>query len=93
MTKVKLVNESGKKFPANRWEEHYSVTSEPGGHYLTHFTPVEAGAVGISNKLLEFFNEHGLDVTLEVIGGDSTNCNTGWKVSYLKKKHLLCLLC
>ena len=84
MTKVKLENESGKRFPAKQWEEHYSVCQEPGGQYLTHFSPDDESAAGVSKKLLEFLFEHGVDKTLQVIGGDSTNVNTGYKVRIIK---------
>ena len=59
------------------------MTSEPDGKYRFHFTPEEAvapykpaymEAKGIS----EFLVSHGVDKTLEVVGGDSTNFNTGW---------------
>ena len=65
-------------------QEHVSVTSEPEGRYLFHFTPepetrtskpARQEAVG----LYEWMVQHGVDKTLLVIGGDSTNPNTGWK--------------
>ena len=85
MTKAKLENGAGKRFPAKQWEEHYSVCQEPGGQYLTHFSPDDESAAGVSRKLLDFLFEHGVDKTLQVIGGDSTNVNTGYKVRIIKK--------
>ena len=39
-TRVMLEGESnGKLYPSMQKESHYTVTSEPGGHYVTHFTP------------------------------------------------------
>ena len=36
-----MEDENGKLYPGSGWEEHYSVTTEPGGEYLTHFVPDE----------------------------------------------------
>ena len=63
--------------------EFISVTSEPGGEYLFHFNPPEAtksvkAAKQIAIKIVEWIEEYGVDSTLDSIGGDSTNINTGW---------------
>ena len=60
------------------------MTSEPDGRYLFHYTPgpptltstpARQSAIGLH----EWMVEYGVDETLLVIGGDSTNFNTGWK--------------
>ena len=65
-------------------EEHVSVTSEPDGRYLFHFTPEPATRSSKPARqealaLYEWMVEHGVDETVLVIGGDSTNPNTGRK--------------
>ena len=65
-------------------ESHVSVTSEPDGKYRFHFTPEEALApykptYMEAKGIYEFLVSHGVDKTLEVVGGDSTNSNSGWK--------------
>ena len=69
-------------YPGVVQEEHYSVVAEPGGQYLFHFTPDEAdkensAAEKIANVLVEWMSKFGVDKTLQFIGGDSTNVNTG----------------
>lgn len=65
-------------------EEHYTVCSEPGGRYLCHFTlekditkrkPAEV----IADHLVDFLKKNSIDKSLQAIGGDSTNVNTGWQ--------------
>ena len=62
--------------------EHIVVTSDPGGEYLFHFTPAEAtdqikAAEQTAIKLFDWIEMYGVDETLNSIGGDSTNANTG----------------
>src|SRR6218665_1680999 len=62
----------------------YSVCSEPGGRYLYCFTPEKCPksvkpAEVIANNLVSFMKNKGIDKTLQAIGGESTNVNTGWK--------------
>ena len=76
--------ETGKKYPATEKMEHISVSSEPGGEYLYHFTPDPATkntkhAEQVANKLVKWYIDHGVDQTLLALGGDSTNVNTGWE--------------
>ena len=73
---------SSKLYPSIQKEEHYSVVSEPGGHYLTHFTTDDddinhTAAEKIAIALVEWMKEYGVDKTLIFIGGDSTNVNSG----------------
>jgi hypothetical protein len=76
------VEGSSQAHPAIRKEEHYSVVSEPGGQYLFHFTPDEAdkehsAAEQIAITLVEWMKKYDVDKTLQFIGGDSTNVNSG----------------
>ena len=63
-------------------EERYSVVSEPGGHYLFHFTPKETDethttAQQIAIPIVDWMKKNGKDKTVDFIGGDSTNVNSG----------------
>ena len=62
--------------------EHIVVTSEPGGEYFFHFVPEEAtkydkAAKQVSTKIVQWILRYGVASTLDSIGGDSTNSNTG----------------
>jgi hypothetical protein len=82
-TNVMLKDEdTGKYYQTREKLEHIVVTNEPGGEYLFHFIPSEATASDkpakqVSNKIVEWLKEYGADTTLDSIGGDSTNSNTG----------------
>lgn len=84
VTKIMLkADNSNQQFPSIIKELHYSVCSEPGGRYLYHFTPVkgirkEKPAEIIADNLVAFMKKKGIDKSLQAIGGDSTNVNTGW---------------
>ena len=63
-------------------EEHYTLTQEPLGKYLHHFTPDPSSkevpaALQIASGVFEWIESHGVEKTLMVIGGDSTNTITG----------------
>ena len=65
-------------------EEHESVTEEPCGHYLGHFTPKppsgkEKPALKVAQGVVELLQKHDSTESLMVLAGDSTNSNTGWK--------------
>ena len=65
-------------------EEHITVTEEPKGNYITHFTPdpAEQGAKPAyqqAKALYEFLVDHGIDNTVLVAGGDTTNSMSGAK--------------
>ena len=83
VTKVlKLNKESRKYYPAVIEEEHYTLTQEPLGRYLHHFTPDPSSkkapaALQIASGVFEWIESHGVKETLMVIGGDSTNTITG----------------
>ena len=75
---------SDKQFPGMVKEEHYSVCQEPGGKYLFHFVPEEATkdkkhAEMLAEQIVEWLKEKKCDSTIQAIGGDSTNVNTGWE--------------
>ena len=65
-------------------QENISVTGEPDGRYLFHYTPEPPTrtckpARQAAVALHEWMVQYGVDKTVLVIGGDSTNSNTGWK--------------
>ena len=71
-------------------EEHYSVVSEPGGHYLFHFThdsPDEnqSAAEKIAQKLVEWMRKNKVDKTLQFIVGDSTSRFWGGVFQFVEK--------
>ena len=72
------------QFPSVIKEEHYSTCSEPVGRYFYHFTPEKGSkrkktAEVIAANLVHFMKSKGIDKSLQAIGGDSTNVNTGWE--------------
>ena len=65
-------------------EAHMSVTEEPKGRYLTHYTPdtrtksnkpAKQCAIG----LYDWIKDRGIDLSLELMGSDTTNEMSGWK--------------
>ena len=61
-------------------EEHITLAAEPGSNYVGHFTPYSGKAKNIFEGLLEFCSSHDLILdSLNVIGCDGTNVNTGAK--------------
>lgn len=76
------VDISDQQYPGIIKEQHYCVCSEPDGRYLYHFT-LEKGskrekpAEIIADSLVDFMKNKGIDKSLQAIGGDSTNANTG----------------
>src|SRR6218665_1670842 len=81
-------------------ENHMTVTEEPRGRYLTHFTPepktrkakpAKQCAVG----LVDWLKDRGIYLSLKLIGSDTTNEMSGWKggmlhcvEELLDKRHL-----
>lgn len=84
---------TGRFHPDKVMEEHYTITQEPQGKYLFHFTPNvpdegENPADQIAQGLHERLLDYGADESLVMISGDSTNTNTGWSggtMALLKK--------
>ena len=65
-------------------EEHESVVEEPTGRYIGHFKPdppihPEKPALKVAQGLLKLLEENNSTQSLQVLGGDSTNMNTGWR--------------
>ena len=93
LTKIlKFNEETGNFHPFQINEEHYTLTQEPEGKYLHHFTPMpsrkdengkndknDLPAKKIAEGVFEWINIHGATESLAVIGGDSTNTITGYK--------------
>ena len=74
---------TGKYYQTRVKMEHIVVTSEPGGEYLFHFVPDEAtkeikAAKQVALKIVDWLHKFDVDETLDSLGGDSTNMNTGW---------------
>ena len=77
-------DESGKFHKRVVQEEHITVTEEPKGTYITHFTPEEADktakpAYQQAKGLYEFLVDHRIDESLLLVIGDTTNSMTGAK--------------
>ena len=58
-------------------EEHYTLGIEPGGEYLGHLEPDGGKAVEISESMLKYLRDNGIDGGWKVVGSDSTSCITG----------------
>ena len=58
-------------------EDHYVLVGQPHDKYLTHLSVRSGNAAAISQAILEFSGEYDINNTLNVIGCDSTNVNTG----------------
>ena len=71
-------------------EEHVSLVSEPGSDYIGHLAPSAKDAKTQAEELFRFFVAHGIDQTIQYIGGDSTAVNTGAKggIMRLLEEHL-----
>ena len=98
--------EDGKFHSSDIKEEHYSLCSEPGGEYMCHLTihpknraKDTTAAEQIAIAIYEWIRDNGIDNTLQAVGGDSTNVNTGWKggaIHFLEAKlgrKLIWLIC
>ena len=88
-TKALAFNYETKKYhPSQIQEEHYSLTQEPEGKYLHHFSPHDYNtnskgtlvkpAKKIALGVYDWIHSHGAKESIQVIGGDSTNTITGW---------------
>ena len=88
-TKVLAFNNETKKYhPSQIQEEHYTITQEPEGKYLHHFSPLDyqndskgkcvKPAKRIALGVYDWIQSHGAKESIQVIGGDSTNAMTGW---------------
>ena len=87
------VDGSDQLFPAKIKEEHCTVISEPGSNYLFHFVPEkatkeESHVEKIAKVMFTRLKNRGFDQTLQTIGVDSTNVNTGIKAGVIRKMEL-----
>ena len=81
-TRVMNKEADGKYHVREVQEEHYSVCNIPGGDYLTHLTCTATGkgkAIKLGGQLYDWLDEKNITETIQAIGGDSTNVNTGWR--------------
>jgi len=92
MTKFTYIKEQTSHIGLRK-EDHYSVSCQSGNEYLFHFTlAAEHGikpAEVIANHLYEWLSSHGAESSLQAVGCDSTNVNTGHLggvIQYLEKK-------
>ena len=93
-TKVKIYKEeTGKHHPRLVKENHVTMVSEPDGKYRHHFTPEEPNgsnkpAKEEAKKIYEWLKENKVEESIKLVGGDSTNSNTGWAggaIAWLEK--------
>ena len=81
-TKILRFNEDTKHYHSEIVEEHYTVTWEPAGKYLFHYTPEpadadEKAAKKIANPIYDWLLVRNLLGDLVMIRGDSTSTITG----------------
>ena len=84
---------TGRYHTGTKSEEHYTLTWEPAGKYIHHFTPEppekkEKSALKIAEGVHKWIKEHGAEADLMMVSGDSTNTNTGmWRgaIAYLEQ--------
>ena len=70
-------DENGKQYNYYKEEEHISMSSEPGGKYVTHLTPAGGSGAEIAKSVVDYLTEQGVADSWKIIGGDSTGVNTG----------------
>ena len=58
-------------------EEHYVMTSEPEGTYMTHFAPENGTAKVVSDAVVAGLDDMGATESIKVIGSDTTNTMSG----------------
>ena len=76
-TCMKAEDESGVMRYSKEKEEHYVLTSEPDGTYMTHMAPTNGTAPVISDCVCDAMDNLGATETVEVIGSDTTNTMSG----------------
>ena len=70
-------DDNGKQYNYHEEEEHISMSSEPGGKYVTHLTPNGGTGSEIAKAVVDYLTEQGVAHSWKIIGGDSTAVNTG----------------
>ena len=58
-------------------EEHYVLTSEPDGTYMTHVTPTNGTAPACCESVCNAMDEIGATASVKLIGSDTTNTMSG----------------
>ena len=69
-------DEKGKQYNYYAEEEHISMSSEPGGRYVSHLTPTGGTGAEIAEAVVGYLTEQGVVDSWKIIGGDSTAVNT-----------------
>ena len=57
-------------------EEHITIISEPGSHYITHTRPASSKSDSVAESITNALTDDEL-ASILVIGSDGTSCNTG----------------
>ena len=70
-------DDNNKQYNYYQEEEHISMSSEPGGKYVTHLTPEGGTGAEIAESVVSYLVEQGVADSWRIIGGDSTAVNTG----------------
>lgn len=70
-------DEHGKKYNVYRELELISMSSEPGGLYVTHIEPEGGKGDQVADAVHSHMEEHKLAESWQIVGGDSTPANTG----------------
>ena len=76
-TCMKAKDDSGVMRYTKGKEEHYVLTSEPDGTYMTHVAPINGTAKVVSDCVCDVMDTMGATETVEVIGSDTTNTMSG----------------
>jgi hypothetical protein len=92
-TRAMINDSNGQLHPIIIKEQHITVTIEPGGRYLGHFTPSapihpDKPAKKIAEGVYILLQQYNLTESCLVLGADSTSINTGWKggaITHLEK--------
>ena len=92
---LKFNPNTGRYHSGTNVEEHYTITWEPEGKYIHHFTPElpmgkEKPALKIAEGVHKCLKEHNDDDNLLLVSGDSTNTITGiWNGSIAHLERML----
>ena len=92
-TRTMIDDSNGQLHPIFIKEQHITMTIEPGGRYLGHFTldaPIhpDKPAKMVAKGVYLLLQQYNLTKSCLVLGVDSTAINTGWKggaIAHLEK--------
>lgn len=77
-TLVQVKKSDGKLHREVATEEHIAIISEPGSSYFGHITPTGGSSKVVTDELLKYLDERGVDKTaIQALGCDGTAVNTG----------------